>query len=146
MQPNIISPRGHAEITMYCSRSLQNANTDIWSKKDEKMIITWSSRRALIPIFFLLKDLENSSTVIGSNNASGPSSEIGGFEAGCVNCNSKPLEFCFYSIHLNIENMDMYNWFSYYIVKQTNFSKPPLVSKREFQTVIQLNHNQKKLL
>lgn len=34
-------------------------------------------------IFFLAKLLANSSTVIGSNNASGPSSDIGRTETGC---------------------------------------------------------------
>jgi len=34
-------------------------------------------------IFFLAKLSANSSTVIGSNNASGPSSDIGLTEVGC---------------------------------------------------------------
>lgn len=38
-------------------------------------------------IFFLAKLLANSSTVIGSNNASGPSSDIGRTETGCNSTN-----------------------------------------------------------
>lgn len=48
-----------------------------------KTFKTWSSKRALIPMFFFLNELKNSSSVIGSVNASGPSSEIGGTETGC---------------------------------------------------------------
>lgn len=45
--------------------------------------MTWSSNKAFIAIFFFLRAFENSSTGIGSNRASGPSSEIGGTDSGC---------------------------------------------------------------
>jgi hypothetical protein len=47
------------------------------------MLITWSSKRAFIPIFFLPRESKKWSTDIGSNKASGPSSEIGGTVSGC---------------------------------------------------------------
>ena len=47
------------------------------------MLITWSSKRAFIPIFFLPRESKKLSTDIGSNRASGPSSEIGGTVSGC---------------------------------------------------------------
>lgn len=47
------------------------------------MLVTWSSRRAFIPIFFLPRESKKLSTDIGSNRASGPSSEIGGTVSGC---------------------------------------------------------------
>lgn len=46
------------------------------------MLVTWSSRRAFIPIFFLPRESKKLSTDIGSNRASGPNSEIGGKVSG----------------------------------------------------------------
>lgn len=61
----------------------------IWrNSRTQKMsakVLTWSSNRALSVIFFLLNESVNSSTVMGSSNASGPSSDIGGTEVGCTN-------------------------------------------------------------
>lgn len=45
--------------------------------------VTWSSSKALIAVFFLLRDSLNLSTVIGSKSASGPSSDTGGTAVGC---------------------------------------------------------------
>lgn len=55
------------------------------ARKVSKAALTWSSNKALIAIFFLLNDSVNSSTVIGSNNASGPSSDMGDTAAGYIN-------------------------------------------------------------